>query len=185
MTGDVGRSKRLPQAYGTAGLSGRGYAARWAGAALLLAAAVVGCGTPTSRKPNLYEVRGRVIDVETKQGLASARIRLQAVMPGAIGRQVLASYAVADADGRYRAELASGFAEVRHAAEIRVDASVPGYKPGGVNLAPPRKNQDYYGAPDILLAPGQAPHPPPDMKDLGIILTEPPKPNPLPWKRGR
>jgi len=140
---------------------------------------------PTSRKPNLYEVRGRVVDAETKEGLAGARVRVQAVMAGALGRQVLASYAVADAEGRYRAELAGGFAVVKHAGEIRVDASAPGHLPGGVNLAPPEQSRDYYIAPDILLAPGQAAYPPPDMRDLGIILTEPPKSTPLPWKHRR
>jgi len=146
---------------------------------------MVGCGTPTSRKPNLYEVRGRVVDAETKLGLASARVRVRAVMPSAVGKQVLTSYAVADVEGQYRAELAAGFAAVQHAAEVRVDASVPGYVPGGVDLPPPQKSQGHYAAPDILLSRGQAPHPPPDLKDLGIILTEPPKPDPLPWRRGR
>ncbi|MBL7141052.1 MAG: hypothetical protein ISS74_09100, partial [Planctomycetes bacterium] len=52
----------------------------------MLASAMVGCGTPTSRKPNLYEVRGRVVDAETKLGLASARVRVRAVMPSAVGQ---------------------------------------------------------------------------------------------------
>jgi len=160
-------------------------AARAALAIAALALLAPGCHwpRPRPRKPNLYEVRGRVVDADTGQGVADVRVRLRATIAGPAGAQHLTSYAVTQSDGTYRAELSAGFDLVRRATEIRLDASKQGYIAGGADLAPPAKERDYYKAPAIVVQPGRSPPPPPDLEGLGVPLTEPPRPNPLPWKR--
>ncbi len=145
----------------------------------------LGCHLPSPRprKPTLYEVRGRVIDADTQQGVAAARVRVRATLPFGSGAQYLTAYAVTEMDGTYRVELSEGFAVMQQAAAIRIDASKEGYIPGGADLPPPAKPRDYYEAPAIVVKRGRVPQPPPDLKGLGIPLTEPPPPNPVPWKR--
>ncbi|MFO8012007.1 MAG: carboxypeptidase-like regulatory domain-containing protein [Phycisphaerae bacterium] len=135
------------------------------------------------RKPNYYEVRGRVIDADTNRGVPGARVRLRATLAGPAGAQHLTSYAVTRDDGTYRAELSATFEVMQGADEIRLDASKKGYIPGGADLPPPEKRRDYYKVPDIVVQAGRAPTPPPDLKGLGVPLVEPPPPDPLPWKR--
>ena len=138
---------------------------------------------PQPRKPNLYEVRGQVIDADTNQGVAGARVRLRATIAGAGGAQYLTAYAVSRADGTYRAELSATFDLVRGAAEIRLDASKEGYIPGGADLPPPARKRDYYQAPDIVVKQGKTPARPADLESLGVPLTRPPAAPALPWKR--
>lgn len=135
------------------------------------------------RKPDYYAVRGRVIDADTGRGVPGARVRLRATLGGPGGAQHLTSYAVTQEDGSYRSELSATFDVMRDAGEIRLDASKKGYIPGGADLPPPAKKRKYYQAPPIVIQPGRAPTPPPDLKGLGIPLTEPPPGDPLPWKR--
>ncbi len=146
---------------------------------------LAGClfSPPRPRKPNYYEVRGRVIDADTGRGVPGARVRLRATLGGPVGAQYLTSYAVTQEDGSYRAELSATFHVMRDAGEIRLDASKKGYIPGGADLPPPEKKRDDYKAPDIVIQPGRAPLPPPALKGLGVPLTEPPPPDLLPWKR--
>jgi len=151
----------------------------------LAIALVAGCRLPPPqpRKPKLYEVRGRVIDADTQQGVPGVRVRVRATIPVGAGAQYLTSYAVSSVDGTYRAELSEGFDIVRYAVEIRVDASKEGYIAGGADLPPPAKKRDYYPVPDIVIKRGRIARPPPDLKGLGIPLIEPPPPDTLPWKR--
>jgi len=151
--------------------------------ALLLVAS--GCGTPTSRKPDFYEVRGRVLDARTGRGIVNARVRLRAAMPTTGFHQALVGYAVTRADGSYEVELSAEFDMMRYASAIEVYASKSGYVPAGADLPPPAKKQSNYRAPDIALTPGEAPQPPPDPSRLGVPMIESRRRNPLPWKRGR
>ncbi|MEA3366716.1 MAG: carboxypeptidase-like regulatory domain-containing protein [Planctomycetota bacterium] len=146
----------------------------------------VGCHfpRPQPRKPNLYEVRGRVIDADTNQAVPHARVRLRATIAGAVGVQYLTGYAVSRADGTYRAELSATFDVMRGAAEIRLDASKKGYIPGGADLPPPARKRDYYEAPDIVVKQGETPPRPADIESLGVPLSLP-TPDDLPWKRRR
>jgi len=138
---------------------------------------------PRPRKPNLYEVHGRVIDAETNRGVAGARVRLRATFQGPVGARHLTAYAVTGADGTYRAELSAGFDLVRHATEICLDASKRGHIPGGADLPPPAKERDFHEAPAIVIQRGRTLPPPRDLEGLGVPLLEPPPPNPLEWKR--
>jgi len=153
------------------------------GLVLGLLALASGCGTPTSRKPNLYEVRGRVLDATTGQGIINARVRLRAAIPTGGFGQTLVGYAVSGVDGTYAVELSAKFDVMRYARAIEVYVSKSGYVPAGADLPPPAKKQPHYKAPDIALAPGRAPQPPPDPSRLGVPVTEPRRANPLPWKR--
>jgi hypothetical protein len=158
-------------------------------AVIVLAAATLaaagGCGVPASppRKPNLYEVRGRVVDADTGQGVADARVRVRATIPAAVGDQILAAYAMTRSDGTYRAELAEGFDVVRLASEVHVVATKNGYIPGGADLPPPEKDRPYYEAPDVVMTRGHVPPAPPDLERLGIPMTQPVRPNPVPRRR--
>ncbi len=138
---------------------------------------------PPPRKPNLFEVRGRVVDAETGQGLAGVRVRVRATLAGPAGDQILSAYAVTRADGTYAAELSATFEVVRHAREIRIDASKDGYVPGGTDLPPPTKPRDWFKVPDVALRRGRAPRPPADLRRLGVPIVEPPRRLPLPWHR--
>ena len=154
-------------------------------AAVVLPLVIAGCHLPPPqpRKPNYYEVRGRVVDAETGTGVPTARVRLRAVLAGPVGAQYLTAYAVTRDDGSYRVELSATFDIMQDAGEVRLDASKAGYIPGGADLAPPAKKRKYYEAPDIVVQPGRAPTPPPNLEGLGVPIPEPPAPNPVPWKR--
>ena len=149
--------------------------------AILTLAVAAGCGTPASRKPALYQVRGRVVDAETKQGVSGARVLLRATLHTGIGTQILSSYGVAGTDGKYSVELSEPFETVRHAAKIRIDVSKRGYAPGWAELPPPARKERFLQVPDIVLgrAGGPAPPTPPP---AGVLRKAPPKRNPLPWK---
>ena len=138
---------------------------------------------PQPRKPNYYEVRGRVVDAETGAGVPTARVRLRAVLAGPVGAQYLTAYAVTRDDGSYRVEVSATFDVMQDAGEVRLDASKAGYIPGGADLPPPEKKRNFYKAPDIVVQPGRAPTPPPDLERLGVPITEPSRPNPVPRKR--
>ena len=147
--------------------------------AALLAA---GCGTRASRKPALYQVRGRVVDAEARLGVANARVLLRAALRTPLGTQVLSSYAVADADGKYTAELSEPFETVRYASLVRVDASKSGYATSGAELPPPVRKQPFHPVPDILLGRTGGPAPPDVPVPGGVLRKAPPKTSPLPWK---
>ncbi|HUU11862.1 MAG TPA: hypothetical protein VM431_15160 [Phycisphaerae bacterium] len=149
-------------------------------AGLLAWGAAAGCGPASSRKPELYQVRGRVIDVETGQGLAHARVLLRAAIQGGLGTQVLSAYAVAGADGTYSVELSEVYETVRYATRIRVDASKPGYASNGMEVPSPSRKQAVYGLPDIAL--GQPGSPTPSGPAVPAV-PEPAQPREvLPWK---
>ncbi len=154
-----------------------------AGAGVLLGlVALAGCGMPASRKPALYQVRGRVVDAETKEGVSGARVLLRAALRTNLGMQVLSSYGVADADGKYSVELSEPFETVRHASQVRIDASKQGYVTHGTELPPPARKQPFHPAPDILLRRTSGPGPPSVPPPAGILRKAPPKTSPLPWK---
>ena len=151
-------------------------------ASLLTLVVSAGCGMPASRKPALYQVRGRVVDAETRLGVPNARILLRAALATTLGTKVLSVYGVADADGKYAVELSEPFETVRYASQIRVDASKRGYAPSGVELPPPAGKQPFYPVPDIPLGRAGGPVPPDVPSPGGILRQPPPKKSPLPWK---
>jgi len=127
---------------------------------LLGALCLCGCGPlrwPAPRKPDLYRVAGRVVDAQTRQGLANVRVLLRATILTDFGPRPLASYGYTGANGSYSVEVSEGFAVVHHAVQIRLEASGRGYKPAAVDLPPPARPQKVYPAPDILLVPGDLP----------------------------
>ena len=147
--------------------------------AALLAA---GCGTGASRKPLLYQVRGRVVDAETELGVPSARVLLRAALRTPLGTQVLSSYGVADADGKYTVELSEPFEIVRHAAQIRIDVSRYGYASHGTELPPPATRERFHTVPDIVLGRTGGPAPPDVPSPGGVLRKAPSRKSPLPWK---
>ncbi len=151
--------------------------------AILALAVAAGCGMPASRKPALYQVRGRVVDAETKQGVSGARVLLRAALRTGIGTQILSSYGVADADGNYSVELSEPFETIRHAAQIRIDVSKRGYAPGGTELPPPAAKERFLQVPDIVLGRAGGPAPPSVPLPAGILPRAPTRrKSPLPWK---
>ena len=149
--------------------------------AILTLAVAAGCGTPASRKPALYQVRGRVVDAETKQGVSGARVLLRATLHTGIGTQILSSYGVAGTDGKYSVELSEPFETVRHAAKIRIDVSKRGYAPGWAELPPPARKERFLQVPDIVLGRAGGPAPPEVPSPAGVLRKAPPR-NVLPWK---
>jgi hypothetical protein len=179
---------------------------------LLGALCLCGCGPlirPAPEKPDLYRVTGRVVDAQTRQGLANVRVLLRVTILTDLGPRALASYGYTGANGSYSMEVSEGFEVVRHAVQIRLEASGRGYKPAAVDLPPPAKPEKVYPAPDILLAPGDLPRattlPPgvtipgyttapgattPPGPPAGPRILPPrvspqpkkPQPNPIPWK---
>jgi len=184
--------------------------------------ALVGCGNlfrTTPNKPQLYRVEGRVLDGLTHQGLGKVRVLLKATIPTQLNTQALAAagspdaqgsgavqlvnYAMTAEDGSYTVELSEGFRIVRSAARIRVEASLPGYSPGGIDIPTPTRDEPVHKAPDLLLMEG-APAPPstlprgvflpgiPSQPNPGApVRTTPPsagpqpkgpQPGPIPWK---
>jgi len=151
-------------------------------ASFLALVVTAGCGRRASRKPVLYQVRGRVVDAETNLGVANARVLLRAALRTALGTQVLSSYAVADADGKYTVELSEPFETVRLAAQIRIDVSKEGYVTSGTDLPPPDRKRPFHPAPTILLKHTGGPAPPDVPSPPGVLRKAPPKTSPLPWK---
>ena len=138
-------------------------------AAILAAASGFGPWPPSPPKPLLYHVTGRVFDGATKQPLPNVRLRLRAVVPVDFdvsrlptygdkkptgkGTIPLTAFGFTKADGTYDMELSEGFAVIRNATEIRIDASVAGYEIASADMPTPAKPQDVYKAPDLYLAP--------------------------------
>jgi hypothetical protein len=184
---------------------------------------LVGCGNlfhTTPAKPQLYRVQGRVVDGLTRQGLGKARVLLRATILTQLNAQALAAagspdaqgsgtvqlsnYGITAEDGSYTVELSEGFEVVRNASRIRLEASLPGYAPAGIDLPPPMKDDPVYKAPDLFLARGSLA--PASTLPRGVIVpgmpstpnagvppvrvTPPPigprpkkpQPNPIPWK---
>jgi hypothetical protein len=187
-----------------------------------VSSALAGCGSlfrTTPAKPQLYRVQGRVVDGLTRQGLDKARVLLRATIPTQLQAQALAAagspdaqgfgafqlsnYAVTAEDGSYAVELSEGFQIVRCATRIRVEASLPGYSAGGVEMPVPTRDEPVYKAPDLFLTPGSLA--PATVLPRGVTVpgvpTQPnpgapvrvtplpigpqpkkPQPNPIPWK---
>ena len=167
---------------------------------LLVAVALSGCGNlfhTTPSKPQLYRVEGRVLDGLTRQGLGKVRILLKATIPTQLNTQALAAagspdaqgsgavqlanYAMTAEDGSYTVELSEGFQVVRSAARIRVEASLPGYSPGAIDLPVPSRDEPVHEAPDLLLMEG-APAPPSTLPRGVFLPGIPSQPGPIPWK---
>jgi hypothetical protein len=148
-------------------------------AVLLLGAIVlivVGCGP---KKPELFRVRGRIIDAEMKQPLSGVRLVLRATFPADVGKTTLKSFGVTRVDGSYDVELSEGFAVVREAAEIGLDAAKPGYTPVSVGVPVPIRSAPFFRMGDIvmrrsagLLREGPPPAPPPAR---GLFRDDPPR----------
>jgi len=127
---------------------------------IALAHLAAGCGPlmhPAPEKPDLYRITGRVADAQTRQGLPNVRVLLRVTILTDLGPRALISYGYTGANGSYRVEVSEGFAVVREAVQIRLEASGRGYKPAAIDLPPPAKPQKVYPVPDILLAPGNLP----------------------------
>jgi len=127
---------------------------------IALAHLAAGCGPlmhPAPEKPDLYRITGRVADAQTRQGLPNVRVLLRVTILTDLGPRALISYGYTGANGSYRVEVSEGFAVVREAVQIRLEASGRGYKPAAIDLPPPAKPEKVYPAPDILLAPGDLP----------------------------
>ena len=148
---------------------------------LLGPAILAGCLMPASfRKPKLYRVTGRVVDGQTQQGLAYAKLLLRATFPTDVVTQTLANYGVAAADGTYDVELSEGVETVRRARAIRLEISRPGYLPMTVDIPVPTGKESVFKMPDITLSRGDLPMPsPPAIPGLAPS----PRTRPLPWQR--
>ncbi|HUS44448.1 MAG TPA: hypothetical protein VM219_00220 [Phycisphaerae bacterium] len=125
--------------------------ARWLMAVCLIALAA-GCQPQAERKPQLYCLRGRVLDAETGEGLPRAHLWLRAGISTAFGSRSLATAGITKTDGTYELELGEGFDVVQLAHAIHASAGKPGYAPKTTNLPTPTKAQPFYVAPDIILS---------------------------------
>jgi hypothetical protein len=121
--------------------------------AALLAAS--GCSLFAPRKPLLYRVQGRVVDAATRQPAANVRVRLAALIPTDFGPRTLTAYGMTGHTGTYDIELSEGFAVLRSAQAIRLEASKSGYGATSTDLPVPGKKEDVYKVPDLYLAPGK------------------------------
>jgi len=121
---------------------------------VLVLTVLAGCG-PT--KPELFRVRGRIVDAETKQGLAGVRLLLRAAIPTDYGSTTLKSYGVTAADGSYDVELSEGSAVLRYATDIRLEAAKQGYSAAGVGVPAPIRSMPFFKLGDIVLARAAAP----------------------------
>jgi hypothetical protein len=155
--------------------------------ALAALAALAGCAWPVARpkKPELYQVRGRVIDGGTGQGLAYARLLLRVSLQTSLGPRTLAAYGVSAADGSYSVEVSETFDVVRCASQVRLDATKRGYVPAAVDVPVPEAKQPFYGVPDIVLGRtggpvSDVPAAPPGLAP-GILRQAKPVPR-VPWK---
>jgi hypothetical protein len=128
---------------------------RWPTAliALLGVTVLVGCGPS---KPQLYSVRGRVVDAATRQGVVQAKLLLRALLveankEGLAASATLMAYGFTEADGTYSVELSQGFDVLRRASAIRLEASAPGYGTATMDVPAPTKKEEFYKLPDILM----------------------------------
>jgi len=121
-----------------------------------LIALAAGCQPQAGRKPQLYCLRGRVLDAETGEGLPRVRLWLRAGISTAFGPRSLAAVGITKTDGTYELELGEGFDVVQLAHAIYVRAGKPGYVPKTTNLPTPTKAQPFYVAPDIILSRAKA-----------------------------
>jgi hypothetical protein len=140
-----------------------------------MALILVGCGP---KKPELFRVRGRILDAEMKQPLPGVRLVLRATFPADVGKTTLKSFGMTRADGSYDVELAEGFAVLREAAEIGLDAAKPGYAPVSVGVPVPIRSAPFFRMGDIVmkrsagpLREGPPPTPPPAR---GLFRDDPP-----------
>ena len=163
---------------GTVASQRGGTVARRGVAVLVLGAIVlvsVGCGP---KKPELFRVRGRMIDAETKQPLSGVRLLLRATFPADVGKTTLKSFGVTRADGSYDVELAEGFAVLREAAEIGLDAAKPGYTPVSVGVPVPIKRAPFLKLGNIVMKRSAAPlregPPPAPPPPRGLFRDDPP-----------
>ena len=125
-------------------------------------ALAAGCGPAKPAKPILFRVCGRVLDADTKQGLAQARLLLQASIPIASGTTMLKVFGATAADGKYDMELSEGFQVVQYASRIRLDVAKKGYGGVSVEVPVPVKEAPFYKMGDIVLTrTSQAPPAPP------------------------
>ena len=115
---------------------------------LLTALACTGCFSP---RPDLYRLRGRVLDAETGRGLGDARLRLRATIATDLGPKVFSAYGMTGPDGAYEMELGAGYDALRLAGRIRLDVGKSGYATGGAEIPPPARKQKVYAAPDVVL----------------------------------
>jgi hypothetical protein len=158
--------------------SGRGGTVSRRGVAVLVLGAMVlasvGCGP---KRPELFRVRGRIIDAEMRQPLSGVRLLLRATFPADVGKTTLKSFGVSRADGSYDVELAEGFAVLREAAEIGLDAAKPGYTPVSVGVPVPIKRAPFFTLGNIVMARSAAPlreGPPPPPPSRGLFRDNPP-----------
>ena len=123
--------------------------------ALIIAAllAASGCSLFAPRKPLLYRVQGRVVDAATRQPAANVRVRLAASIPTDFGPRTLTAYGMTGHNGTYDIELSEGFAVLRSARAIRLEASKSGYGATSTDLPVPDKKEDVYKVPDLYLTP--------------------------------
>lgn len=119
--------------------------------ALASGALAAGCGPAKPAKPILFRVCGRVLDADTKQGLAQARLLLQANIPVASGATMLKVFGATAADGKYDMELSEGFQVVQYASRIRLDVAKKGYGGVSVEVPVPVKEAPFYKMGDIVL----------------------------------
>ncbi|HET6441591.1 MAG TPA: hypothetical protein VFH53_04370 [Phycisphaerae bacterium] len=115
---------------------------------LLTALLAAGCFSP---RPDLYVLRGRVLDAETGRGLGDARLRLRAAIATGLGPRVFSAYGITAPDGTYELELGEGYDALRLAGRIRLDVGKSGYATGGAEIPPPAAKQKAYAAPDVVL----------------------------------
>jgi len=131
----------------------------------------LGCG-PAARPPG-YGVTGRVLDAETKQPVASARVLLRVTVPtGFDGRAVtvpgaptptggglvqLSAYGLTGPAGVYDVDLPYTADVLGAARQIRVEASKAGYQVGTAHLPAPPAQLGLQKAADILLVKAGAP----------------------------
>jgi len=115
---------------------------------LFAALLTAGCFSP---RPDFYRLRGRVLDADTGQGIAQARLRLRAAVATNLGPRVFSAYGITAPDGTYELELGTGYDALRLAGRIRLDVGKSGYATGGAEIPPPAGKQKAYAAPDVVL----------------------------------
>jgi len=148
-----------------------------------------GCVKPATPRPELYAVRGRVIDAATMRGLGQARLVLRASLIVQAGpqrqRAVLTAFGITEADGTYVVELSAGYRVVSEADRIRLDVSKSGYSPVSLDIPPPTRQEKLQKMPDVMMA--RVPAVPWGTPTSSEPLPPPapgvrPGGNPLPWK---
>ena len=119
---------------------------------LVLGLVAAGCGHARPAKPVLFRVCGRVLDADTKEGLAQARLLLQASIPTGAGSTTLKTFGATGADGKYDVELSEGFQVLQYASQIRLSVAKQGYGSVSVDVPIPAKASPFYPMGDIVLA---------------------------------